>query len=260
MKKQIFIYIILAVLLFSGCELRNRMSSSNFIPETHAPRPTETEQAAATEAETQDNSTKELTRHSVRTVAYETATYTDIYGKEWTYEFRLPFVDYPSLEASDTNIEIDRIYRRSIDEQIKLAELEQPVTAPLIDYECYYTGTLITLNVWMEQTSGVVERSVYCFRSDGTMATPTEILEAVWIDTEEFAQKLYEELEERYIEENADSVDYVTYNMYLEKTLMQTEDIDQLTLYANAEDKVTVFALLYDAHGGLTQIELNVQP
>lgn len=258
MKKRILIFPLLLILLLSGCDLRNRRPSSDFIPATNAPRTTSSDNA--TEPVETEPEVKELTRHSVRTVVSETASYTDIYGREWTYEYRIPFVDFPTTEASTCNIEIDSLYRRAISAQLTLAETGQPLTVPKIDYECYYTGELITLNVWKELTSGEIERSVYCFRSTGTMATSSEILEAVWIDPDEFLLKLQELVEARYVKDNAGNEEQVGYPRYLEKSLELVENVDKVTLYADVEDHVFALVKMYDAFGSMTQVEFEVRP
>lgn len=252
---------VLAVaLLLSGCYLRNRRPSSEFVPATNAPRTTSTVEAAETEPHSATNAVRELTRHSIRTIVSENASFMDIYGKDWSYEFRLPFVDFPTTEASDSNIEIDRIFRQAIDEQLKKANLGQPLTVPKIDYECYYTGTLITLNVWKEKTNSEIERAVYCFRSDGTLATTTEILEATWNDPDEFLEKVRAQLKERYIAENAEDIDYVTYNTYLEKTLKGIDRVDDISVYADFDDRITAQVLIYTARGVASHIELPINP
>lgn len=261
MKKRGILIAALLVLLLTGCDLRNRQPSRDFIPSTHATKASaQTEQKPEPEPTQDKQSAKEFSRHSVRTVLSEIMTFTDIYGKDWTYEFRLPFVDFPSTEASDSNIEIDAVYRRAVDAQIKLSELGQPLTVLKIDYECYYTGALVTLNVWMEKTNGTQERSVYCFRPNGTKASNAEILESVWMDEEEFLTTLREKLEERYKRDNAAQQDSVTYETYLTKTLDASDAVEKLTLYADEEDKIIVRAPLYDALGGVTQIELRIIP
>lgn len=258
MKKRLIILAVILVLLLSGCDLRNRRPSSDFIPATNAPRPTSPKQE--TEATEPEQEIKELTRHSVRTVLSESETYVDIYGNEWTYSFRLPFVDFPTREASQCNNEIDRLFRREISGQKTLAETGQPLTIPTIEYACYYTGTLITVNVWKEETTGDITRSVYCFRPSGTMATSGEILDAVWMDPDEFMIKLQELVEKRYKKDNKGSEDEVTYERYYERTMEMIEDVEDVTLYADEEDKVYALVKIYDAFGGLSQIELKVEP
>lgn len=259
MKKRLIVLAVLLVVLLSGCDLRNRKPSEDFIPASHAIR------TAAPHEETEEpvetvNDVKELTRHSIRTVFTESQTFRDIYGNDWTYDYRLPFVDFPTMEASRCNNEVDRLYRRQISSQKTLAETGQPLTVPKIDYECYYTGALITLNVWEETTEGEVNRTVYCFRSTGTMATATEILEAVWIEPEDFLDELQSMVKKQYKKENKDYEDDVSYQRYLDATLAMIENVDDVTLYADAEDNVFALVKMFDAKGVATQIEFEVDP
>lgn len=260
MKKHILLFISILLLLCSGCQMRNRRPSSDYVPSTHAPRTTAQAESTQPTKAVEEPQEKELTRHSVRTVVQEEDSFIDIYGKSWTYDYRLPFVDYPTTEVSGCNNEIDKLYRRIIKDQKALADSNQPLSVPTIDYECYYTGDLVTVNVWAEKIDGTVDRSVYCFRADGTMAAGSEILKAVWMDEETFLAKLRELLEARYIRDNAGKEDVVTYDTNLEKTLEPITAADDISLYADSEDRVFALVALYDAHGGKTQIELEVEP
>lgn len=260
MKKHIILSIAILLLLCSGCQMRNRKPSSDFIPSTHAPRSTDFTDDTQPAAPTEESVVKELTRHSVRTIVQDDDSFVDIYGKSWTYDFRLPFVDYPTTEASVCNNEIDKIYRRIIREQENLADMNQPLTVPTINYECYYTGALISLNVWAEHIDGTEEHSVYCFRADGTLAAGSEILKAVWMDEEAFLARLRELLEERYTKDNAADADVVTYDTNLEKTLKPITAADDIRIFADSEDKVFALVTLFDARGGNTLIELEVDP
>lgn len=259
--KRIILVLAAALLLLTGCDLRNRRPSSEFIPKNPTPVTT-----AATEAPTETESApvetrqKELTRHTVRTISTDQNTYVDIYGTQWSYETHIPFVDYPTKAVSDCNSEIDRIYARANKDQQECAESQQPLTILAIDYECYYTGELVTLNVWMDKSDGTTERSVYCFRSNGTMASTTEILTSVWMDPDAFLAKLRELAAKAYARYNSAEADSVTYDKYLEKTLEEIEEIDLISVYADAEDRITAMITLYDVHGGSEVIELPVKP
>lgn len=260
MKKHIILSVLFLLLLCSGCQLKNRQPSSDFVPSTHATREAPEETETQPSDATAEPAAKVLTQHSIRMIASEEDSYVDIYGNTWKYTFRIPFVDYPTREVSDCNNEIDKHFRQIMDAQKKLVTSGQPLKTSRIDYECYYTGNLITLNIHTENTDNTLERTVYCFRSDGTMAVGSEILKAVWMDEEDFLAKLRELLEARYIKENAADIEVVTYDTNLQKTLDQVTTADEITLYADAEDKIFVLIPLYDARGGSSQIELEVKP
>ena len=259
--KRIILVLAAALLLLSGCDLRNRRPSADFIPKDPVPVTTAaTEAPSETEFLPVETKAKELTRHTVRTIATDQNTYTDIYGTQWSYETRIPFVDYPTTPVSDSNAEIDRIFARANKQQQDCVMSQQPLTVLKIDYECYYTGELVTLNVWMDKADGTTERSVYCFRSNGTMASTTEILKAVWIDPDDFMEKLRELAEQEYIEANVANTDSVTYDKYLTKTVELLGDVDSVSVYADAEDRVTALVTIYDAFGGSTTAEIPVKP
>lgn len=260
MKKMMIFLLALLMLAAMGCNLRNRQPSENFIPATHAPETTHEAGATnATEETVESTAERQLTRHSVRTVVSETGSYTDIYGRQWSYEFHLPFVDYPSIEASDCNAELERIYNKEIKEQLKLVDALEPMSVPYIDYECYYTGELVSMNVLMMRSDGSTQRSVYCFRSDGTMATNAEILKAVWVEETDFLAKVYDILVTKYVELNANDSHNVTYSKYYDLTVQQADDLEALSIYADEEDNLHVLAKMYDANGGVTEIEFRVK-
>lgn len=261
MKKLIPVLLAVLLLAATGCDLRNRQPSSDFIPATHAtdttyesgtPRPTEEK----TEPPTAE---RQLTRHSIRTVVSENGSYTDVYGRSWDYDYLLPFVDYPSIEASRCNDEIEKDYNKVIKEQLKLVDTQEPLTAMKIDYACYYTGELVTLHVAMQLADGTIQHSVYCFRSDGTFSTNAEILEAVWVDEADFLSAVYDYLVTEYVKLNADKKNEVTYSQYYDKTVQQADDLESLSIYADEEDNMHVLADMYAADGGVTQIEFEVK-
>lgn len=259
MKKLMILLLAVALLVTAGCNLRNRRPSSEFVPATHA---AETQHASdatdATEDTTPPSSERQLTRHSVRTVVSESGTYTDIYGRNWSYEYRLPFVDFPTSEVSDCNDEIEKTYNKVIKEQLKLVEAQEPLEATMIDYACYYTGELVTLHVAIQRSDGTVQRSVYCFRSDGTMATNAEILSAVWVDEADFLEKVYDRLLKEYEELNKNDTYNVTYSKYYDKTVQQADDLEALSIYADEEDNLYVLAKMYTADGAESEIEFRV--
>lgn len=260
MKKILPVFLLLVILLTAGCDLRNRRPSSDFIPPTHEtdPRPTVSPtEASITPIETSE---RKLTRHSVHSVSNTHDIYTDIYGKEWSYEFKLPFVDYPTMDASNCNREIENHFLRIIKEQQKLASELQPLSYSKIDYLCYTTGDLITVNVWAESTEGETDRAVYCFRDDGSFATPTEILDALWIDEDAFYEALVEKLTATYEAHNIGMEEEAGYQTNLDNTLKQAEDLNNLQMYASEDDRLYVLVNVYDTHRVATNMELEIRP
>lgn len=259
MKKYMLLLLAAALLVTAGCSLRNRQPSSNFIPATHAPETTHAAGPKVTEESTEPTVERQLTRHSVRTVVSETGSYTDHYGRQWDYQFYLPFVDFPSLEASDCNAELERIYNKEIKEQLKLVDAGEPLQVVTVDYACYYVGEMVSLNVAMLRSDNTFQRSVYCFRSDGTMATNAEILEATYVDQTELLSAVYDYLQSKYVEVNAGSTHVVTYSKYYDMTVRQADDLEALSIYADEDYNIHVLANMYAADGGVTQIEFRVK-
>lgn len=260
MKKLITILLAALLLLTAGCDLRNRRPSKDFIVEYRTTdvtvpsgvTPDVTEETAAPSSE------RLLTRHSIRTVLSENGSYTDLYGRQLSYEFTLPYVDYPSIEASRCNAEIESIYNKAIKAQKELIEAQELLSTYYISYNCYYTGELVSLNVIMANADASVKRSVYCFRSDGTFATNAELLDAVWADQVEFLSKVYEYLETQYVALNTGETQNVTYSKYYDKTVQQADDLEALCIYADEEDNLHVLANMYTADGGVSEIEFPI--
>lgn len=260
MKKRIFAALLILVLLLCGCDLRNRRPSSDFVPATHEtdPRPT----YISTEATVSqlDIMEKTFTRHCVHSVSNTHGEYVDIYGKTWTYEFKLPFVDFATGEASACNREIEKRFLTIIKDQQKLEAALEPLTVTSVDFLCYTTGGLVTVNVWAENVDGTTDRSVYCFRNNGTFATPTEIMAALWIDEEEFRTALTERLTKEYIEKNESMLDNSQYTTYLDQTLEQAEDLDSLKLYASEDDRIYVSVKILSPDRSYEDMEFEIRP
>ncbi len=259
MKKYLILLLAAVLLLAAGCELRNRQPSANFIPATHAPETTHgAGESKATEAETEPSVERTLTRHSVRTVVSETGSYTDHFGTQQSYEFTLPFVDFPSEDVAACNDEIESVYNKAIKEQKKLIEAQEPLDVYYVTYSCYYTGEMVSLNLYMVHTDGTMDRSVYCFRDDGTMATNAEILAASWVDETEFMSRVYDYLQQKYVELNEADSHNVTYSKYYDMTVQQADDLEGLSIYADEDYNIHVLANMYTADGGVSQIEFKV--
>ncbi len=259
MKKLIILLLAAALLVTAGCNLRNRQPSSDFIPVTHAPETTHgAGETKATEETAEPTVERQLTRHSVRTIVSESGSYADIYGRQWDYEYHLPFVDFPSVEASECNSELENIYNKEIRAQMKLVNAGEPLEVVTVDYACYYTGEMVSLNVAMLRSDNTYQRSVYCFRSDGTMATNAEILEATYVEQTEFLSRVYDYLQKKYVELNENDSHNVTYSKYYDLTVQQADDLEGLSIYADEDYNVHVLANMYTADGGVSQIEFKV--
>ena len=262
MKKAcILLVAVLLLELFCGCDLQNRRPSSEFIPETTAPAPTEAANPEPTEPPTEE--TTEAREVVVHEVFSQNGTYTDGNGKNYTYSYHLPYLDAETDYAMACNVEIESHFRAVADAQAALMEEHRPLEVLSIDYETRLRGDVLTVYVTQKGTEKANDASaVYTVdRSTGEQVPGLTLVKlGGFADEESFRAAAEEAIRDAFAKEYAEFEGDVSYDTALELTLREENYGVDMPMYLDRNDRLVIFATLYDPARAPHSVPLTLRP
>ena len=175
---------LLAVLLLTGCNLRNRQDSRNFIPEnvskdTRAPAPVHKE------------TEEPIFSTPVKEINSQEGTYT--YGGETIeYSYHLPYLDLTGAYAAGCNAEIEAGFGEPIRAAVKAMNDRRLPALSKVDYEIWQFDQVLCLLVYrIDTATGERRESQYTVNAvTGSAVTADEILTAAGMSAETFRRNL----------------------------------------------------------------------
>ena len=230
--------LLLALLLFlSGCDLRNRRPSEEFISDGSVP-PAQARTSAPAAPPAQTGFLPAEWDGAVKTVLAKEGTFFG--AKEIAYSYRIPFLDLA---------------------QKSLAQMEQgkPPVVQRVDFTSDLHGTVLSLRLHRLDTDGAESWGTYCVdRSTGAKPTLSAFCEASGVPEGEVPQRLREAAEEltretageRY---KADDLEYTT---ALTLTLSGLAEPAALPMHLRADGSLCFVITLYHPGGGTTAEEI----
>lgn len=249
--------LLLALLLFlSGCDLRNRRPSEEFISDGSVP-PAQARTSAPAAPPAQTGFLPAEWNGAVKTVLAKEGTFFG--AKEIAYSYRIPFLDLADAYAMGCNQEITA--RFEADAQKSLAQMEQgkPPVVQRVDFTSDLHGTVLSLRLHRLDTDGAESWGTYCVdRSTGAKPTLSAFCEASGVPEGEVPQRLREAAEEltretageRY---EADDLEYTT---ALTLTLSGLAEPAALPMHLRADGSLCFVITLYHPGGGTTAEEI----
>ena len=185
---------LLCLLLLTGCHLKNRQDSRNFVPEN---RSNETNPPAASAKPEEP----ELTGSPLKEIKTLEGSY--VYGGETVnYSYCLPYLDLSGDYAVGCNAEIEAEFGEPIREAQKAMEERRLPKLSQVGYESWQYGNVLCLMVYRVQTlDGERFEALYTVNAlTGSAPTPDELFAAAGTTRDSFREKLHDAIADFYAE------------------------------------------------------------
>lgn len=180
---------LLAALLLTGCNLRNRQDSRNFIP-TGGSKEETRPVVPSSSAKEED---PPILSSPVKEIKALEGSY--VYGGETIeYKFYLPYLDLSGAHAVGCNAEIEEGYGEPIRAAEKAMENRELPALREVDYETWQYGDVLCLLIYRVETeSGERHESLYTVNArTGGAVTAEEVLTAAGMTEEAYRERLHD--------------------------------------------------------------------
>lgn len=242
---------LLLAALLSGCDLRNRQPSSDFIPQTEPTEPTQTTEPTEPQAPTEEteSASKET---AVRETLSETGTYTDRYGTTYHYDFHIPYIDSETAFAQGCNREISERFEQQVKAQLTAMETGEALSVVSVDYLTKLRGSILTLYITVRDVENERTTAVYTVdQKTGEQVAGIEIIKYVGLDEETFLplaqQAVSDAFEQTYGE--SEQTDAARYNTAKDRTMAEENISAEMPMYIDQSDRLVILATVYDLAG-----------
>lgn len=246
---------LLICLLLSACDLRNRQSSEDFVPEggdTGTALP-DADPGSDLPLPIQGGT------ECVKIVLSESGEY--IYSNpaiEYSYE--LPFIDLSGSHAVGCNQEIEAGFGEAIRESLALMEGRQAPIVETVRCDSYIFGTVLTLRIERVDVDGSRSEAIYSLdRSTGEKVTTDAFCSAAGLDRSQLKTRLELAVEERLrvLAPSTDPED-PDFVRALAQTKALLADLDKLNYYLDSNGKLVCIAEILTPGGGDGMEELHI--
>ena len=236
--------------LLCGCDLQNRRPSSEFVPDMSGYEPPEW--TIPTEPETTEPRETVVMQATVRDAIVTEGDYVDRYGNEYTYNYRVPFIDAESRYAQNCNREIDQQFTSYVNSARSAMANGSTIDLLTVDYKTRFRSDFLTLYVYRTDIEGEEFRAVYNVNSvDGSQVLPETILAYLGLDEELFLEAARQTVE-TFFEDNYGDYTWdtmVQYNQAKDRTMRDSNFTLDLPLYIDENDDLVIVAPVYDLAG-----------
>jgi len=126
--------------------------------------------------------------------------YTDQYGTEYYYSYRLPVFLEDADDLAEINEEIQDIFVPIIEEELAAMEREEFLTFDTVDWNLYVTEGIVTLHVYGFSWEVEQHRTWYYDLRDRKQVDSRELLKRIGMDETMFLEAVRSEAEAYYVE------------------------------------------------------------
>ena len=248
------ICLLLAALLLSsmlaGCDLQNRKPSSEFVPDMSGYEPPEW--TIPPEPETTAPKETVVMQAVVRDATVAAGTYVDRYGNEYSYSYRVPYIDAESRYAQGCNREIDQQFSSPVNTARAAMADGGTISLLTVDYTTRLRDSFLTLYVTKTDVEGEESRAIYTVNSvDGSEVLPETMLAYLGLDDETFLEAARRTVEAFFEETYGDYTwdMQIQYSRSRERTLNENNFTMSLPFYLEEDDDLVIVAPVYDLAG-----------
>ena len=249
--------VLLALLLLSGCDLRNRQDSANYIPTGTDQSEPGTESAQAPPEETLP-SLPSVGGGVIKEI-YKTSGTFYSGGSELSYSYRIPFIDLQGSYVDGCNYEIDRRFRQAArDAEAAMERYETPEVLS-IDYTAGFFGDVVSLEITQIDAEGRSSFAVYNFdKQTGAGVERQQLLDAGGFTAEQMDELLRQAAEEEFRRQfgSQEELSPVAFSDALERTLEL--DPASVTLFLTSDGQIRAMIPLYNLAGGQFLVPLTI--
>ena len=246
---------LLICLLLSACDLRNRQSSEDFVPEG------EYTDAGIPEANPGSNLPLPVQGETecVKIVLSESGEY--IYtNPAISYSYELPFIDLSGSHAVGCNQEIEAGFGKAIRESLSRMEERQEPIVETVRCSSYIFGSVLTLRIERVDVDGSRSEAIYSLdRATGEKVTTEAFCAAAGLDRSQLKARLELAVEERLrvLAPSTDPED-PDFVRALAQTKSLLGDPDKLDYYLDSNGKLVCIAEIFTPGGGDGMEELHI--
>lgn len=126
--------------------------------------------------------------------------YTDQYGTEYYYSYRLPVFLEDTDDLAEINKEIQDTFVPIIEEELAAMEQEEFLTFETVDWNLYVTEGIVTLHVYGFSWEVEQHRTWYYDLRDRKQVDSRELLKRIGMDETMFLETVRSEAEAYYVE------------------------------------------------------------
>lgn len=246
------------LLLLTGCDLRNRRASEDFIPTgnqaaAHTPAPAGTDAAPIGTAHTLPAQWD----GAVKTVMTERGTFRG--AEEIPYSYQIPFLDLPDAYAMGCNQEINARFEAAAHESLDRMEHGQPPIVQEVRFTADLRDTILSLRLHRLDADGTETWGFYCVDSKtGAKPTLSAFCQAAGVEEAELPQCLRDAATAltRDIAGDQYGEDDTEYTTALTLTLSGLAQPAELPMHLTEDGRLSVIVSVYHPGGGTTSEEL----
>lgn len=257
--KATLLLLSVCLLLLTGCDLRNRTSSEEFIPDQPATLQTdESPQTSEASRETGESYTGSDGR--VKVLLSESGTFR--YDVEpISYSYQIPMLDYAAAHAAGCNEEIDVRFGTPARESLDTMKTYHAPEVETVSFESYEIGGILTLQVDRKDVDGSAYTGIYTVNAEtGDRVTTEEFLRAAGLEDRRLWELVSDAVQSYYVRsysEAAASEDN-RYTDALARTLSEADGTDSSRLHLTRDGKLAAAVLIYIPSGGSEWVELEL--
>ena len=173
-------------------------------------------------------------------------TYTDQYGTDYDYAYRLPQFLEEEGDMGQINAEIEETFRPIIEEELQAIENNEFITSQNVDWNLYVTEDIVTLHVFSLSWEWEIHKTYYYDLRTNSRTDSRELLRRIGIGEETFLETVRNAAEAYYIESfsdlpEAERAEYGYYD-FLEWTISEEAVNFDLPIFVDGFGDLCVYA------------------
>ncbi len=248
--------LLLVCLLLSGCDLRNRQSSEDFIPTGDEES---FEQATYGIQEGEPLNPALIGTDRVKLVLSESGEFI-FSNPAIDYSYELPFIDLGGSHAIGCNQEIEASFGAAIRDSLERMEQKEEPVVKTVRFTSYLYGDVLTLHIERVDVDGGRSEAIYSVdNTSGERVSTEAFCKAAGVRQEELTDKLKAAVEERLhvLFPDLDPED-PAFRTALIQTTAQMNDTAKLNFYLDSLGELICIARVFTPTGSEGMEELRI--
>lgn len=259
---RILLLLLLCGLLLTGCDLRNRKSSEEFISNVTWNR--ETQQPVPQTDPVPANSGIGLpedpfSSDRIKVLLNASGTW-DLAIEPIEYSYQIPMLDLPGAQAVGCNMEIEANFGAPARASLEAMGRHDAPEVAVVSFVSYEHNGVLTVRMDRRDVDGSTYQAYYTVSaSKGERVSVSDFLQAAGLGRRNFQEMYNEAVERRFeMEYRTTAASQGSYDAALTMTLARAAAVDESYLHLTEDGKLIAAAELISPSGGSEWVELSL--